>query len=170
MNNSRFILVYFLMLVLQLILTKCCQIGPFLYISLLPAMIFCMPTTRRTSFVMLIAFLSGLLVDALADGPLGLNALALIPCAFIQKPLVGFFIDKDVVERGYSFSFHQFGYIKVGLALIIEVFLFFTLYVLFDGAGERSAGFNAAKIFVSSLISFIFCMVATGVLSPRQKR
>jgi len=170
MNNNRFITVYVLMLVLQLILTKCCQIGPYLYINLLPAMIFCMPTTRSTSFVMLIAFLSGFLVDALADGPLGLNALALIPCAFVQKPLIGFIIDEDVVERGYSFSFHQFGYIKVGFALLIEVFIFFILYVLFDGAGERSVGFNVAKIFLSSLVSFVFCMVATGVLSPRQKR
>jgi len=157
------------MLLLQLVLTRYCQM-PYLCISLLPSMIFCVPTARKTSFVLFVAFITGLLVDALADGPWGLNALALIPCAFVQKPIIRFIIDNDIIERGYSFSFHQFGYIKVGLALLIEVLLFFTIYVIFDGAGERDAVFNLVKIIVSTLVSFIFGMVATNVLSPRQKR
>lgn len=170
MREGRFILMAALIVILQIIMTKYCQIGPFLYVTMLPAVILCMPTSRPTWYVMLIAFILGLVTDGLADGPLGLNAMALIPAAALQKPLVRFFIDEDCVERGYPFTFHRYGYFGPAKALAVEVLLFFILYVIFDSAGERSFGFNLSKILISSLASIVVGMVVCGILHPRQQQ
>ena len=170
MKNNRFIAAYIVVLILQLILTRYCQMGSVVYICLLPALMLSLPTTWRTSVSLVLAFVSGFLVDALADGPLGLNTIAILPCALLQKPIIKFFIDDILVERGYAFSFRQYGYVKIGVALIVEEFMFFIVYVVFDCAGVVSFGSCFVKVLVSTLVSLVFGMVATGVLSPRERR
>lgn len=157
------------MLLLQLVLAKNGQMS-YLYISLLPAMILCFPTWRPTWWVMTAAFLSGLAVDVLADGMPGLNACAIIPVAALQKPLISLCIDDEIVERNYSFSFHQNGLFKIGMALLLSELLFFIIYVNVDGAGCRTFGFNFLKIIISVAASFAAGMLAITVLAPRQKR
>jgi len=169
MRNGRFIVMTLLIIIIQIVLAKYCQIGPFLYFCVLPAVILCMPTTRPTWYVMILAFIIGFMVDGLADGPLGLNAMALIPVAALQKPLIKWIIDEECVERGYSFSFHRHGYLAITGALAIEVLVFFILYVIFDSAGERSFSFNISKILLSSLSGIILGLIVCGVLNPRQR-
>lgn len=167
--NRHFSIVFAVMLLLQLVLVKYCQIGHMIYISILPAMILCQPTSRPTPLVILLAFLTGMCVDLLADGVVGLNTAALLPLALIQKPVIRLMIDEDVVERHYSFSFFRHGYIRVGGALLVMTLLYMILYMVLDNAGDRTAGFVILRIFLSSLVSMIFAMVATAMLSPKQK-
>lgn len=169
MKDGRFILMTVLIVIIQAILTKYCQIGPYLYVSLLPALILCAPTTWQAWRVLALAFICGVLTDGLAEGPLGLNAMALVPVAALQKPLIRILIDEDCVERGYSFSFHKNGYLSIGAALSIEVLVFFIIYIIFDSAGERSFGFNVCKLLVCSLSGIITGMIVCGVLNPRQR-
>lgn len=170
MKDNRFILTFILMLVLQLVLTKYCQIGPYIYISILPAMILCMPTGKDSWWVMTVAFLAGILVDGLADGPLGLNAAALVPVAAFQKKVIKTFIDEDLVTRHYSFSFRQYGFGKIATALSIEQAIYFIIYVFADSAGTRSIGFNLLKILLSFIVSMIFGLISVNVLAPRPRR
>ena len=170
MKDTRFAVTYILMLILQLVLTKYCQIGPYIYISMLPAMVLCMPTARPTWRTMAAAFITGILVDGLADGPLGLNAAALIPVAALQKPVIRLVIDEDLVTRHYSFSFHQYGISKLATALCIEQAVYFAIYVIADGVGVRSFGFNLLKFTASFVVSLIFGLICMNILSPRPKR
>lgn len=170
MRDTRFIILFIVLALIQLPLAKNCQIGPYIYISLLPAMVLCLPTSSSSASVMSIAFILGLVVDLVADGVPGLNAAAIIPVAALQKPILRRVIDEDLVARGYSFSFHNNGYLKIGISLLLCCVLYFTLYIILDSAGTRSFGFNLTKGVVSTLISFIFGMIVCGVLCPRKKR
>lgn len=170
MTRSSFIVRFIVLFILQLILTKYCQIGPFIFISILPAMILCMPTSRSTWWVLVVAFLAGLAVDGLADGPLGLNAAALLPVAALQKLLIRIFIDEDIVERHYSFSFRSNGYFKIIGTLAVSVLVFIIIYVILDSAGTRNFGFNFLKVLLSASSGIIFGIPAIEFLSPYQKK
>lgn len=169
MPSNRFTVCFILALLVQLVLTKYCQ-WPLTYICLLPAMILCMPTIRPTWWTMIMAFLVGFAVDALADGPLGLNAIALVPVAALQKSIIRFVVDEDLVERHYNFSFKSNGYISLGISLAIVYALFFIVYIFIDSAGERSFVFNFMKLLTSMLVSLIFGMVTIAVLCPYQRK
>lgn len=167
--NRHFSISFVIMLLIQLVLVKYCQIGHFVFISILPAMILCQPTSRPTPLVMLLAFLTGMAVDLIADGVVGLNAAALVPLALIQKPLIRVLIDADVVDRHYSFSYFHHGYLSIGAALLVMTIVYMLLYTVLDNAGVRSFGFIFMRFLVSTIVSLVFCMAATAVLSPKQK-
>lgn len=170
MKNGNYIIKFVILLLVQMVLTKYCRIGYHIFISILPAMILCAPTSNKTFLTGLLAFVSGLAVDFLSDGVPGLNAAALVPVAFLQKPFIRIFIDDEIVERHYSFSFWEYGIIKVGLALLAEMAVYFAIYVIADSAGTRTVWFNLLTFFCSMAVSLVFCMVAVNVLAPRQKR
>lgn len=170
MSKIRFSVFFILLLILQLVLTRYCLMGPYVYICILPAMILCMPTSLPTPWTLAVAFLSGLVVDGLADGPLGLNAASLLAVALLQKTLISVIIDEDIVERNYNFSFHANGIIKVGLTLTLEILVYLTIYVFLDGAGLTSFSFNVLKVLISTPICLIFGSVVINILSPYQRK
>lgn len=169
MQNSRFIISYFMILIIQLVLTKYCQFEPFVYICLLPSMILCIPTSKAAWRVMLASFVTGLLVDGLADGPLGLNAMALVAVAAIRKITLRICIGEEIVERGYSFSYHENGFLKIFMALFVSTAVFFAIYVIADSMGLRTAGFNFMKWVCSTGVSMIFGLFTVNVLSPYKR-
>lgn len=154
-----------LLTAVQLVLAKYCQ-EPHLYICILPAMILCMPTTMPVWGVSAAAFVLGMLTDMLSDGVPGLNASALLFCAVLQKGMIRFFIDPDMVERGYSFSFHRNGYLKINLAQTALLAVFFIVYLILDSAGTRSFGFNLLKGLCSIGVSLVFGTITCGILCP----
>lgn len=170
MSRGRYILCFALLLVLQLALTKYCQIGSYICISLLPVMVLCLPTGNHSWMNMLIAMGCGLLVDALADGQWGMNAAALIPVAVMQKPLIRIFIGDEIVERHYSFSFWSNGVVKIGGAMLAELILFMGIYVLLDCAGCRSGAFMFFRTLSSVAVSFVFGLLVVNILCPRPSR
>lgn len=169
MKQSVFIASFILLMMVQLVLAKYCQIAPYLYISLLPALVLCLPAARPQWLIMTVAFACGILTDLLADGVPGLNALAIVPPALLQKRIISFFIDEEIVERKSSFSFYENGYLKILMALTAMYAMYFILYVIFDCAGQKPVGFALAKIAVSLCISLIFGAVVCSILCPRRK-
>lgn len=170
MTRGKYILCFILMLAIQMALTKYCQIGSYVCISMLPVMILCLPTGNRTWMNMLIAMGCGLIVDALADGQWGMNAAALIPAALMQKPFIRLFIGEEIVERHYSFSFWSNGVVKIGAAMLAELLIFTTIYVILDCAGCRSGAFIFFRILCSVAVSFIFGLMVVNTLCPRPLR
>lgn len=164
MKDGRFLLMFIMLLIVETVLAKYCQIGPYIYISLLPAMILCLPTTSDGIRIMLEAFACGLLVDFLADGVPGLNACAAVPLAAMQKSILRLMIDEELVTRGYSFTYRRYGVVKIGAALLLMSVVYFTIYCIFDNAGERPFGFILLKILLSTLFSLPFGLVVCNIL------
>lgn len=169
MQNKVFITRFAVLLAIQLVLAKYCQIGQFVYISILPAMILCMPTSRPSWWVTVAAFLSGLLVDGLADGVPGLNAAAILPVAVSQKAIIRMLIDQEAVKREYDLSFRENGYLRVSLGISACTLLFMIIYVTADCIHSESFILILLKILCSSIVSFIFGMAVFSVLTTSGK-
>ena len=63
MKGQNFGLLYFLMVLGQIILCNFTNLGPYVMLTMLPAMILCVPLSVSTSACMLLAFVTGLSVD-----------------------------------------------------------------------------------------------------------
>ena len=86
MNSGRNIsFAFVLMLFLQVVICQVFQFGSYCVISLLPAMLICLPTSMSTLKCMLSAFFIALFVDFFGDGLLGLNAFSLLPLAYARN-------------------------------------------------------------------------------------
>ena len=88
MRKSEFWVIYLLFLALQLVLSNYAHITPYVMLTLLPVMVLCIPIRVGTTGAMCIAFATGLVVDLLSEGLLGLNALALVPVALARNSIL----------------------------------------------------------------------------------
>ena len=170
MRKAEFWFVYLLMLVGQLLLSTYCRFTPYLTLCILPVMVLCIPTRVGTPVAMIIALASGLLVDWLSDGLLGLNALALVPVAYARKGLIGLIFGEDLFARGEDFSASKNGFGGVALAILLAQGIFLAIYVWADSAGTRPFWFNTARFAASLGAGFLVSLLASEVLAPDTRR
>ncbi len=134
-RNPTFL--YLLMLLAQVLVSHLFQTGPWCVLTLLPVMILCLPSQWSVLHAMVVAFLSGLAVDFLADGLIGLNAFALTPVALLRRYLLVHFFNEELVSRGERISWRKWGLLPIFACVLICTALFLLLYVTVDAAGER---------------------------------
>lgn len=170
MRKSGFWWMYLLLLIAQLLLSNYAVFTPYVTLSILPVMVLCMPIRVGTVAAMLIACASGLTVDLLSEGLLGLNALALVPVAFFRYSVIRLVFGGELFAREEDFSVRRSGFGKVALALLIMQALFLLVYVWADGAGVRPLWFQAARVGASWLAGFLVSLPALALLSPDSRR
>lgn len=169
-NGNNFKLLYCLLLICQIVLCNFSPLGPYITLSLLPAMIFCIPMSVSTAVCMIIAFGSGLAVDWLSEGLIGINAASLVPVALARKSIVRIFFGEDLITRGDSFSVNKYGTAKVSAALMSSIAVFLLFYVILDGAGTRPMWFNLAYFGASLLCNWILALLVAHLLTPDDRK
>ncbi len=168
--NQNFGILYSLLLICQIILCNFSPLGPYIVLTMLPAMILCTPLTISTLGCMFIAFGSGLAVDWLSEGLIGINAASLVPVALTRKGIIRLFFGEDLIIRGDSFSFNKFGTLKVSAALITATAIFLAIYVLLDGAGTRPQWFSLASFGASLVCNWLLALLITHILTPDDRK
>ncbi len=168
--SQHFGTLYTLLVIGQIILCNFSDFGPYVMLTMLPAMVLCLPTGQSTVITMIIAFCSGLSVDWLSEGILGLNAAALVPVALIRKKVIRVFLGEDLITRGDRFSYKKNGIAKISAANMVCVALFMTLYILLDGAGSLPTWFCFAKGGISAGCNFILALIVTNILSSDERK
>lgn len=170
MKNPTFGIAYILLVIAQMIICNYFQFSPYFVISILPAMVLCIPLTISTNLCMLIAFASGITVDWLAEGLIGINAAALIPVAYARKTLIRIFLGEDLISRKESFSFRKNGVGKILTAALVAYTIFFVVYVVLDGAGLRTIWLNLLRIVLSIACSIIPGLIVIGRLTKEDRK
>ena len=169
-ERQSFGILYTLLVIGQVVLCNYASLGPYIMFSMLPAMVFCIPTTVSTTMCMLIAFASGLAVDWLSEGIIGLNAAAILPVAWLRNSVIKVFLGEDLITRGDRFSFRKNGFSKISVALFIMIAIYLGIYVFLDGAGTRPRWFNLTRFWVSFAFNFILSLIVTNVLAPDDRK
>lgn len=169
-TTLNFRLTYILLIFGQMMICNFTHFGPYVMLSILPAMILCIPTSVSTIACMGIAFASGLSVDWLADGILGLNASALIPVALARKGIIRIFLGEDILARNDSFSFRKNGMAKITLAAAVSVVLFLAVYIILDGAGLRTLSFCITRFAVSLACCLPLSLLIVHLLTPDDRK
>lgn len=170
MRTQSFGLLFILMVLGQMILCNFAGFSPYVMLSMLPAMIICVPLTVSTPLCMLIAFVTGLSVDWLSEGLIGLNASSLIPVALMRKPLIRFFLGEDLIVRSDSFSIRKNGLGKISLVLGVSLMIFLGIYIFLDGAGTRPVWFNMARFWVSFACNMVLALIVTNILTVDDRK
>lgn len=170
MRRTYFGISFFLLVIVQMILCNYFQFTPLLTLSILPAMILCVPLSIGTPICMIITFATGLSVDLFAEGIIGLNTAAILPVAFGRRTLMSIFLGEDLVARGDRFSFRKNGIEKISAALAISYAVFFIFYIALDGAGIRPFWFNVIRFLFSMLLSMILGMITVSSLTHEERK
>ena len=157
MRKSSFWLVYALLLVAQLVLCNYANVTPYVCVTILPVMVLFLPIRIKPVAAMLIAFGTGLCVDFLSDGLLGVNAISLVPVAFLRDYVIEFVFGRELFTRGEDFSVRLHGFSKVFISTFIVTVVFLAIYIWVEAAGARSFQFN--------LLRFIYSLAASMVVS-----
>ena len=170
MRKSYTPLVYLLLVVVQILLCNYFLVTPYITLSILPIMILCLPLKISTVAAMIIAFVTGLSVDFLAEGLIGINALALVPVAYVRKSLIGFVFGEDLISRGEDFSIRKNGLGEVSMAILLVQSLFLIIYIAADGAGTRPFWFNAARFGASLAAGYLVALLLVDTLVPDSRK
>lgn len=170
MKNHNFGILFILLVIAQMIICNYFQMTPYIVLSILPAMILCIPLTVSTNVCMLIAFASGLTVDWLAEGLIGINAASLVPVAMARKTIIRIFLGEDLIARRDSFTFKKNGIGKISIALFASLAIFFAIYIILDGAGTRPYSFNLIRFTASVTASLALSLVVSAVLIPDDRK
>ena len=169
-TTQNFPLTFVLLLVCQIFLSNYSCLGPYIHLTMLPTMILCLPTGMNPITCMLIAFASGLAVDWLSEGFIGLNIAALLPVALLRKGIIRIFLGEDIINRNDAFSIRRNGIGKVSLALVSSVSIFLALHIFLDGAGTRPLWFCMTRFGASLACNWILGLLVINILTPDDRK
>ena len=170
MRKNEFWAVYLLLLLAQLLLSNYFNISPYLMVTILPVMVLCIPIRVGPAPAMLIAFATGLVVDLLSEGLLGLNALALVPVAGLRFPLIRLMFGEELFARKEDFCPRRHGLGKAAAATFLALAVFILVYVWADGAGTRPFWFCAARWAASLAASLLLSLACLPNLAPDTRK
>ena len=170
MKTQNFGLLFFLMVLGQMVLCNFADFSPYIMLTMLPAMIMCIPTTISTAVCMLIAFASGLAVDWLSEGLIGLNAAAAVPVALLRNGAIKIFLGEDLITRGDRFSIKKNGLFKIAVVMFTALVVYLGIYVFLDGAGTRPAWFNFTRLGLSTICCLALSFIVINILSPDDRK
>ena len=170
MRKNSYYFVFFLLVAVQMLICNYLNLSAYLMLSILPMMILCVPLRLPTFWTMLLAFLTGLAVDLLSEGLLGLNALALVPVAFVRKEVIRLIFGDELFARKEDFSVRKNGFGKVAAAIFLVQALFLGIYIWADGAGTRPLAFNAIRFGVSLAAGWALSLLIIDILAPDTRK
>lgn len=153
MKQFGFLFSYVILVICQILLWNFFNFSQVVTITILPAVILMISTKRGPIFTMIVAFVTGFIVDFLAGGMLGLTSLSLIPVGLFRNAIVRLTYGQELFSREEDISIRKYGWMKLIIALTIVNLIFLIIYVWADGAGMRPLYFNAMKVFISLLLS-----------------
>lgn len=166
MRESRFFILFLLIVAAQILINNFLNLSQFVMISFLPALILCVPYRISSPFLLVISFITGFFVDLLAGGMLGLTLVALLPVAFLRNFTLNIVLGEDALSRMDSISLSKHGSTRISLALLILILLFMVIYVWTDAAGTRPAWFILVKVLSSTFVSYIISLLIVKIAAP----
>lgn len=168
MNNTRFLTTFLLLLLVQVCIANFFRLSQYVMLSILPAMILLIPIRHGTIPALFIGFASGLAVDLLSDGMLGLNALALVPVAFCRLGIIRLIFGDEVFARKEDISIPRQGVWKMSVAILMAQALFLLIYIWADGAGTRPLWFSGIRFAASLAGGYILSIFVASILAPER--
>ena len=156
MRKGGYYFIFLLLVAVQMLICNYLNLSPYLTLSLLPVLILCVPLRLPTFWTLLLAFATGSAVDLLSEGLLGLNALALVPVAFVRKEVIRLIFGDELFARKEDFSVRKNGFGKVALAVF--------------GAGTRTLAFNAIRFGVSLAAGWALSLLIIDILAPDNRK
>ena len=166
MKDYKYIIVFVVFTVVQIVLCNFLNLSRFAVLSIMPALVLMLPLRWGDIAMMAAAFVLGVIVDFFSTGMLGLTSLALVPAALARNFTVGLLFGDELGAREGELSVSRFGILKFALATLILCIIYFLLYVWADAAGTQPFWECALRFFLSVLVSTPVCILVAKLLRP----
>lgn len=134
----RQIIIYAVVILLQVIINNYVNLGPMIYICLIPLLIIYLPLDQKPYLSLIIAFGLGLIIDIMSDGVLGLNAGAATLIALVYRPLFYPVFQKNNYSKKYIPPIRESGIWRHVLYMLIILAIYFLFYIIFDGLAKST--------------------------------
>lgn len=170
MKDQRYFLIFVILLVIQMILDNYVNLSQYLFLTMLPAIIMCIPMRHGLSFSLLVAFIAGVAVDFFGGGVLGMTSAALLPVALLRNPIFRLCFDSETVSRIDEISIKKMGFFRLLICAALELTVFLVLYIWIDGAGTRTLGFNLLRFLLSFAVGILLSAVTIKLFSAQADR
>lgn len=165
MRNNRFWLTYLILTVVQILICNYLRLPLFVMISVLPVMVLLIPIRFGAIFSMLLAFGTALSIDFLAEGVIGLNALAIVPVALCRKSIIKLVFGQEIFARKESISLPKHGVGKMSMAIILALLIYLIIYIIADGAATRPFWYNFFRLVLSTVASWAMSIAMVPALT-----
>ncbi|PVX50713.1 hypothetical protein C7377_1026 [Balneicella halophila] len=136
---------------------------PYIFLILLFRILYTIPRT----IVLLIAFLTGLFIDAMVNS-WGVHAFSAVFIVFIQPAIVNVFSQQALGEES-SFSFQTMGKLRYTLAMFILLFIYHALAFILWNFNFNYFFFFLYKAFVSSAIATFIILLLFSIFKSRKE-
>ncbi len=153
MDWVKYIYGFIVILILQLLCCEFISVWPVLYIAVIPLIVVILPSSVSTYIVMLLGFAIGLLTDALSDGVLGLNAASCTLAGAFKNMITEPMRRYDIQSDEFNMNSGEFRSGKLVVLLALCYLLFFTAYVLIDGAGVAGWLYILLRIVLNVIVN-----------------
>lgn len=159
------VLFFCVIMILQIIFDYYINLGPYIYLCLIPLLIMYLPQGASAIRVMITAFVFGLLTDILCDGVLGLNAAAAVAAGAATRfaPIHSLTLGKEGGEKHRTPSVKSLGLSKFLKYSLLITLVYTLVYILLDGGGSgilfmilKSVATIVANMTLYLIISFTF--------------
>ena len=170
MRNGKFIIIYVVLLIAQIALSGLLDFTQLFTPALLPAMILCLPLGTGTPVTLLIAFVSGFVIDFFSGGVLGLTCTAILPVALLKDIFLKICFDNETYSRMNDLSVKKLGLGRILICALMMTALFLLIYVWIDGAGTRPFIFNFGRFFISTITNVLLSIVVVDLLLAQNER
>lgn len=168
MSKAYHIVFCILVFILQLVVSRFLNFGPFIYVCFIPLVLSTIQLTDTPQRTMFISFLFALLFDLLSDGVLGLNASAAVIVAVLRKPMYRWLVNADRQDRTVVPLISDIGLVKYIKYLSAVVVLYLFIYILFDCISFRPFGFILLKLIISTVVNvFLSLVISSSFLNRR---
>lgn len=166
MKNWRFLLLYVILVVVQILVVRYFGLSHYVLLSVLPVLILLLPREVGVILAMLIAFATGFVVDFFSNGMLGITSLALVPVALTRRPFAEMVFGDDQAAQEKEFTIARFGIPKISLAILLTCAVYFLVFIWADSAGTVPFLSAALRYVLSVVASSLVCVFVAGLLRP----
>lgn len=166
MKQYRFVIVFALLVLVQIVLCNFLNLSRFVVLSYLPVLVLMLPLRWNDIPMMAFAFGLGFLVDFFSTGMLGLTSLALTPVALARGGIVASMFGDELGAREGELGLSRFGIPKFVLATLLLCAIYFLVYVWADSAGTMGFWQCALRFLLSVLVSTPVCILVATILRP----
>ena len=160
----RQIIVYAVVILLQVILDNYVNLGPMIYVCLIPLLIVYLPLDQKPYISLIIAFGLGLLIDILADGVLGLNAGAATLVALVYRPIFYPVFQKNNYSKKYIPPISESGIWHHVLYMTIILAIYFAFYIAFDGLAVSTLLSSLLRYFLNIAVNLALVLIVDYTL------
>lgn len=157
-NTLRYVASCILVFLLQVLVANHIDMGPYIFISLLPLILMHIPASISDALRMLIAFALGLLLDIMTDGVTGLHAGAATALGALCGPIYRNRINTDWRNDSGIPTIRSIGPGHTLYAIVASL-IYTSAYILLECVTFRPFWFILLRILISTAVSALLTVI-----------